>query len=29
VYNQIRDRYAEMAKALGFKGHIAWAEAMP
>jgi class 3 adenylate cyclase len=29
VYNQMRDRYAEMAKALGFKGHIAWAEAMP
>jgi hypothetical protein len=23
-----RDRYAEMAKTLGFEGHIAWAEAM-
>jgi hypothetical protein len=24
-----RDRYREMAKTLGFEGHIAWAEAMP
>jgi hypothetical protein len=29
AYNQLRDRYAEMAKALGFEGHIAWSEAMP
>jgi class 3 adenylate cyclase len=29
VYNQLRDRYRDMAKTLGFKGHIAWAEAMP
>jgi hypothetical protein len=29
VYNQLRDRYRDMAKALGFEGHIAWAEAMP
>ena len=24
-----RDRYRDMAKTLGFEGHIAWAEAMP
>jgi hypothetical protein len=24
-----RDRYRAMATALGFEGHIAWAEAMP
>ena len=24
-----RDRYRDMAKSLGFEGHIAWAEAMP
>jgi hypothetical protein len=29
VYNQLRDRYRDMAKTLGFEGHIAWAEAMP
>jgi hypothetical protein len=29
VYNQLRDRYREMARTLGFEGHIAWAEAMP
>jgi class 3 adenylate cyclase len=29
VYNQLRDRYGDMAKTLGFEGHIAWAEAMP
>jgi hypothetical protein len=23
------DRYRDMAKMLGFEGHIAWAEAMP
>jgi hypothetical protein len=25
----LRDRYRDMAKSLGFEGHIAWAEAMP
>ena len=29
VYNQLRDRYRDMAKTLNFEGHIAWAEAMP
>jgi hypothetical protein len=29
AYNQLRDRYRDMAKTLGFEGHIAWAEAMP
>jgi hypothetical protein len=28
-YRDFRDRYCEMAKTLGFEGHIAWAEAMP
>jgi class 3 adenylate cyclase len=28
-YSQLRDRYHDMAKTLGFEGHIAWAEAMP
>ncbi|HTQ18708.1 MAG TPA: cyclase, partial [Mycobacterium sp.] len=28
-YRQHRDRYGDMAKSLGFEGHIAWAEAMP
>jgi class 3 adenylate cyclase len=28
-YREYRDRYREMAKSLGFEGHIAWAEAMP
>ena len=28
VYNQLRDRYGDMANTLGFEGHIAWAEAM-
>jgi class 3 adenylate cyclase len=28
AYNQLRDRYRDMAKTLGFEGHIAWAEAM-
>jgi hypothetical protein len=28
-YREYRDRYREMAKTLGFEGHIAWAEAMP
>jgi hypothetical protein len=29
AYRDNRDRYREMAKSLGFEGHIAWAEAMP
>jgi class 3 adenylate cyclase len=29
VYRDYRDRYRDMAKTLGFEGHIAWAEAMP
>ena len=28
-YREYRDRYREMARTLGFEGHIAWAEAMP
>jgi hypothetical protein len=28
-YTHFRDRYREMARTLGFEGHIAWAEAMP
>jgi class 3 adenylate cyclase len=28
-YHDFRDRYCDMAKTLGFEGHIAWAEAMP
>jgi class 3 adenylate cyclase len=28
AYNQLRDRYGDMAKTLGFEGHIDWAEAM-
>jgi hypothetical protein len=28
AYAHFRDRYRDMAKALGFEGHIAWAEAM-
>ena len=28
-YASFRDRYRDMAKTLGFEGHIAWAEAMP
>jgi class 3 adenylate cyclase len=28
-YHQLRDRYRDMAKTLGFEGHIEWAEAMP
>jgi hypothetical protein len=28
AYKQLRDRYRDMAKMLGFEGHIAWAEAM-
>ena len=29
AYADLRDRYRDMANALGFEGHIAWAEAMP
>jgi len=29
AYTDYRDRYGDMAKRLGFEGHIAWAEAMP
>jgi hypothetical protein len=29
AYAQLRDRYRDMAKTLGFEGHIAWAEEMP
>ena len=29
AYAQFRDRYRDMAKTLGFEGHIAWADAMP
>ncbi len=28
AYAELRDRYRETAKTLGFEGHIAWAEAM-
>jgi adenylate cyclase len=28
-YCDYRDRYRDMAKTLGFEGHIAWAEALP
>jgi class 3 adenylate cyclase len=29
AYNQLTDRYRDMARTLGYEGHIAWAEAMP
>jgi hypothetical protein len=29
AYADFRDRYRDMAKKLGYEGHIAWAEAMP
>jgi hypothetical protein len=29
AFAQFRDRYRDMAKSLGFQGHIEWAEAMP
>ncbi|MGC2568663.1 MAG: hypothetical protein WA488_23720, partial [Mycobacterium sp.] len=29
AYRDLRDRYRDMARTLGFEGHIAWAEAMP
>jgi hypothetical protein len=28
AYTDFRDRYRDMARSLGFEGHIAWAEAM-
>jgi hypothetical protein len=29
AYANFRDRYRDMARSLGYEGHIAWAEAMP
>jgi hypothetical protein len=29
AYADFRDRYRDMARTLGFEGHIAWAEALP
>lgn len=29
AYTHFRDRYRDMARTLGFDGHVAWAEAMP
>jgi hypothetical protein len=29
AYAQLRDRYREMAKTLGYEGHIVWAETLP
>jgi hypothetical protein len=29
AYRDFRDRYRDMAKTLGFEGHMEWAEAMP
>ena len=29
AYRDYRDRYRDMARTLGFEGHIEWAEAMP
>ena len=29
AYAHLRDRYHDMARTLGFEGHIAWAEPMP
>ena len=29
AYSELRDRYRDMARTLGYEGHIAWAEAMP
>jgi hypothetical protein len=29
TYAHLRDRYRDMAKMLGFEGHIAWSEEMP
>jgi hypothetical protein len=29
AYADFRDRYPDIAKTLGFEGHMDWAEAMP
>jgi hypothetical protein len=29
AYARYRDRYRDMARTLGYEGHIDWAEAMP
>ena len=29
AYADLRDRYRDMARSLGFEGHIEWAEALP
>jgi len=29
AYADLRDRYRDMAKTLGYEGHMKWAEAMP
>jgi adenylate cyclase len=29
AYRDCRDRYRDMARSLGFEGHVEWAEAMP
>jgi hypothetical protein len=29
AYADFRDRYRDIARTLGFEGHIAWADAMP
>jgi len=29
TYTNFRDRYRDMARTLGFEGHMEWAEAMP
>jgi hypothetical protein len=29
AYREYRDRYCDMARSLGFEGHMAWAAAMP
>jgi hypothetical protein len=29
TYTHLRERYRDMARTLGYEGHIAWAEAMP
>jgi adenylate cyclase len=29
AYRDLVNRYRDMARTLGFEGHIAWAEAMP
>jgi hypothetical protein len=29
AYTQLRDRYRDMARTLGFEGHMAWAAVMP